>query len=293
MMRAEAAFDAATSQDIASNARALPAYDACLKAIDRWQGADKPTRFEAWAMCVIENAPRSLRYVSEKRLRAPERGWLVMRGRRGHYAFADEVRAYDLATGAAYVARSGSALVLAGPNVDLASTDARRQSESFAGRVAPDQVRELAFVLLTRSALAEVRLQVEAARVPEGMPFTLAATAKPDRLGDGRSGWASSAQTEIAYALVDGVATRHEGHFTWPNSSDRADDYADHLVQILEAGLEQGCAPARLPLAIGHGGARESAVSRLDADPARQADVFADLDRALARLRAKACPDAK
>lgn len=54
------------------------------------------------------------RYARTIELRAPSHGWFILRGRRGHYRFSDEVRAYDLATGAAYVARSEAALALGG-----------------------------------------------------------------------------------------------------------------------------------------------------------------------------------
>ncbi len=104
VLRAEAAFAATVARD---EKRAPPTEpDRCARAIDAWpEGVDRPTPFEAWSSCVAQSAPRAWIY-ADVPLRAPERGWLVLRGRRGHYQFSDEVRAYDLATGAAYVVKS-------------------------------------------------------------------------------------------------------------------------------------------------------------------------------------------
>lgn len=64
------------------------------------------------------------------RFRSPKKGWLVVVGRRGHYHFCDTLSAYDLGTGAAYVARSCSQLKLAdGGIVDVAKTDEAKTLE--------------------------------------------------------------------------------------------------------------------------------------------------------------------
>ncbi len=246
------------------------------------------TPFEAWAGCVISEAPWTHRY-APLRYRAPERGWLVLRGRRGHYEFADEIRAYDLATGAAYVVSSSSALVLSDTDVDHAAVDRGRKPEAFTGKVIGDQVRELAFVLLTLDAVMPLRIRVHPAPFPEGLALTLTSSPRPTKTGP--SGWNSSAQTEIAFSLVDQGKLVAEGSFTWPNSSQPAEDHANELIRILESGLERGCAPARLPPGIGSGEAGR--VSRLDADPGKQKNQFQGLARTLDGLVSNACPDAK
>ncbi len=45
-------------------------------------------------------------------VKAPDTGWLVIAGRRGHYEFCDTVRAYDLETGAAFIDDNCSELTL-------------------------------------------------------------------------------------------------------------------------------------------------------------------------------------
>ena len=46
------------------------------------------------------------------RMAAPTRGWFIIRGRRGHHAFCDEVRVFDLSKGSVYGTQSCSGLAL-------------------------------------------------------------------------------------------------------------------------------------------------------------------------------------
>ena len=244
------------------------------------------TPFEAWAACAVGQAPYSYRY-ADVRLRAPDRGWLFLRGRRGHYQFADEVRAYDLATGAAYVARQEGGLILGG--VDFAPGAARTPAAST-GKVSADQLRELAFVLTTRAAITQLRTQPAWITVPDDVPLALGSASRLD-IGTGvRLSWSSDAQTDIAWSLVADGGAQTDGHFTWPDSADRIEDHIDHLVTVLEAGLVPGCAPARLPARRrGHAGA----VSSLDADPSALADVHTELEKRLDALGSRVCAGVK
>jgi hypothetical protein len=189
--------------------------------------------------------------------------------------------------------RAGLVLGRSG-QVDFGGTDAKRKLEAFAGRVAPDQVRELAFVLVTSKAVKRSRA-LHIVAVPDRIELELTPPGDGrDSFGSGSGhGWGSSAQTQIAFALVDEGAVKAQGDFTWPEASDPVDDHASELVRVLEAGLVRGCAPARLPRGllarpIGQGG-----VSRIDADPARQASVHDELARTLEALRKQACPNAR
>jgi hypothetical protein len=307
--RAEVAFEQTVQRDTSKSETTAPAPDPCTNAVERWKGAASPTAFEAWALCVTGEAPELPRYANV-RLRAPERGWMVLRGRRGHYAFADEIRAYDLATGAAYVARSESALVLGGQRrggVDVDATDKARRGEAYAGRVSSEQLREFAFVLLTRTAVGYARRQPTFVDVPDNLAFQIG----PD---DGSSFgsassmgnmWGSSAQTTIAYTFFGdevnqrptgttqrGSSAPVRGSFQWPTASDVSEDHADELLRVLEAGIVRGCAPARLPhhaaTAAGSGG-----VSALDASSGALAGTQSALERALAGLSTQACPNAR
>jgi hypothetical protein len=258
-------------------------------------GNVRPTRrstpFEGWASCRIGHAPEVRRYARVK-LRAPDRGWLVLRGRRGHYDFADEIRAYDLATGAAYIARSESALALrSGGAVDLAATDRTRRIEAYTGAVSPEQLRELAFVLVTAEAVLPTRA-MEVVDVPGGLPLALSSGGElASGFGVGHH-WGSSAQTRIAFTLVDGASPVALGDFTWPYASDPVDDHAAGLVRVMEAGLIRRCVAAPLPDAVLAADAAP-AVSHRDAAPERLSATHGDLDRALRSLRSGVCPDAR
>jgi hypothetical protein len=199
------------------------------------------TPFEAWAACAVAQAPRDYRY-ADARFRAPERGWLLLRGRRGHYQFADEARAYDLATGAAYIARREGGLILGGTDFAPGAT---RKPMGSTGKVSPDQLRELAFVLMTRKAIVEVRTQPAWITLPEGLPLALGTASREDIGTGARVSWSSDDQTELDWTFVGDVGVEREGRFTWPDSSDWIDDHVDRLLAVVEAGLVDGCAPAR------------------------------------------------
>jgi hypothetical protein len=286
VLRAEEAFDAKEHAFEAWHAKSR--YEVCDDAPSREEGA-RLTPFERWVQCVGEEVPRTYRY-PKLRFRAPERGWLILRGRRGHYQFADEVRAYDLQTGAAYVVSSHSALVLAGPSVDFDGTDAARKPEAFTGHVAADLVREVAFVLVTARAPAPMRSRLQALPLPPGLEVTLSPGHGVASMLPPEPWYGTSAQTQITYELV-GAGAPVRGAFTWPDSSVPAEDHADVLLRALEAGLERGCARAKLPTGIwvADGGG----VSTIDADPQRQGKIAGELDRALEALRSNACPDAR
>lgn len=253
------------------------------------------TPFESFALCTASEAPRTWRYPQGVRLRAPEKGWLVVRGRRGHYSFTDEVSALDLATGAAYIARSGSALVLSGISVDFAAVDAKRKLEVVTGTVAPDQVRELAFVLATAKAVRAKRTEIQLVPVSKQLPITLTPSrgaAAPFDVADAE--WGSSAHTTLRWQLIDGSgAVAAEGNVMWPSSPRQVETHADGLLRVVEAGLSPGCAPARLPASLGLARGRAGAVHPIDADPNAQVDVFVDLARKLEDASKKACPNVK
>jgi len=286
--RAEAAFDdearlgaLARYPQAPTRTHAPPVVE--LPASVCWTDDTRPATFDEWVGCVAAHAPRTRRY-AETRLVAPDRGWLVLRGRRGHYQFAEELRAYDLATGAAYVAREVGAIVV---RPDPAT---RQGPDAYVGRVAPDQLRELAFVLLTRQAIVAVREEVVTAVVPDELPRTLSDDSSAGMFFGGEY-WASSGQTRIAFAFDDG-ALRRTGEFTWPSAQDPIDTYVDRLVRVMEAGLVRGCAPAKLPPVATLAG-DAGRVSSVDADPSQRASAHRELERRLDGLRPQACRGAK
>jgi hypothetical protein len=221
-------------------------------------------RYATAHTCFDRLVPRGAR-VPLGRFRAPKTGWIVLRGRRGHYEFCDEVRAYDLATGAAWVAQGCSGLKFGGDGfVDEKAVERAKGVATRVGRVPVDDLREVALFMLLS---AEIQDRV----VLDTRWFTLPAGVVPRRARDARStprerpeGWRSSAQTRLAWTWMEESTVRHSGTFLWPGASEAADDYVAELVQALEASFVEGCAPARLPAALLRGGAKP-AVSPIDA----------------------------
>ena len=244
ILRAEQAFDARYSEaqaDIANRPEVSGEVypEIKEKVCTDWliEPEERPTTYESWVSCVTARAPTNLRF-AERDLRAPAQGWLLLQGSRGHYDVSDEIRAYDLSTGAAYVVSDRGGLVPPSAQAGLAS---------YAGRVDPAHVREVAFMLTARPALVEVRTAttyaVPPAKIPRGLTDDGSFTPQSDFP---RSSWRSSDQTEISF-VYSTAGERFSGTFTWPASADRAETYIVDLVQIMEAGLVRGCAPAKPP----------------------------------------------
>ncbi len=273
ILRAEEAFDARLSSD-----------DLPVETCTSWvrEEEERPKSFEEWVACVGWKARRNHRYLPDVALRAPERGWLILRGRRGHYDFADEIRAYDLATGAAYVVAEHGVFIQTGP---LQGPDA------YTGKVAAEHIRELAFFLLTRAAIVETRTRTQYAVIPPALPRTLGSGKYSGQIDWGRTFVSDSGQTTIAWTYFDG-ATRANGTFTWPDSYDWIESHADALVRVMEAGLVKGCAPAKLPSKAELAG-KIGGVSAIDAEPNSRAAMFTELEKRLDGLRVKACRSPK
>jgi hypothetical protein len=296
LARAELAFDTRHDQKDAGNGVSEYDWGGSVRAVmktrcdeakpfdDDHEEIDTPATWESWATCIGSRATRNKRY-AEKRFRALDRGWLVMRGRRGHYQAADEIRAYDLATGAAYVVQNQTGVIMTPDQVKLA----QQGVQGFTGRVAPDHLREIMVLLAARKAIVEVRTATVYANIPPTLPRTLSTGTFFGTFG--RVTWSSSDQTTIEYTYLDG-ATRKSGSFTWPNAADWLDDHVAELVRIMEAGLVKGCAPAKLPTATQLAGP-PAKVSPIDEDEQRVRDYYAKLEARLETLRTSACPGAR
>jgi hypothetical protein len=235
----------------------------------------------------IEQAVPLRTLVPLGRFRAP-RGWLVLRGRRGHYGFCDELRAYHLESGAAYVARRCSELTFgAGGNVDHEATSRKAGLSVEAGAMSRYALRRLGLLLALHDRLdRDVR--------PEGMIIAAPADLPPPDPNQGAIGgssgssWGHSGQTQIAFRLSEGATpgALAEGHFLWPNSADVFEQVAGELVNAAEASFRPGCVPASLPPGLELGGA-PGGVSQLDASPRSLAQARDELAGALAKLRDK------
>ncbi|MDX2091056.1 MAG: hypothetical protein SFX73_24565 [Kofleriaceae bacterium] len=247
-----------------------------------WQCAN-PTKgrrdFESWSACV-----RALRHevalFPAGAMRAPTSGWLVIRGRRGHYQFCDQLTAYDLATGAYYASKSCSGLVLQGDgSVDAQKTDAARTPTVETGRVSVDNLREAAWMIFLVDELDETGYE-------DLDVFPVPPTLKPKAeygvvSGRSYSAWGSSAQTTLSWTWVDGAKVVAEGKLTWPDSSHVAEDYAVDLLRVVEAGLVPGCPTTPLPNPL-LSGCGKGGVSAVDSSAASLCKVQAELSTRLA-----------
>lgn len=272
----------------------------------RYSGDGEPTRAQRRAACdtTAARTPRATRFVewlqcvdAERatvpalpigRFRAPKTGWIVLRGRRGHYSFCDEVRAYDLATGAAYVAQSCSGLALRHDgSVDAGATDGARGLEVTSGRLPVDALREAALMTMLAPSVDE---HVSDNAWYEPLPAGVSMDWEELSFGGfGMRSWYSSGQTQLSWAWVDGGRVVASGALTWPESARAGETHADELWQVAEGGLVAGCAPAALPTAWPLASA-SAGVSPLDARPDTLRSVSVGLLGTLgARAFALAC----
>jgi len=247
-------------------------------------------RFAAWLACkMYHRVPVPLLPVG--RLRSTGRGWLVIRGRRGHHEFCDEIRAYDLDSGSAYVACSCSRLALRrGGSVDIERTDASRQLHTVAGQVEPSRLREVVWALVVaRKVVSGAR--TETFEVPAGIPIRL--PRRPDRdLYINAAGWSrSDAQTTLSWALLDHGMEKAHGEMTWPDSASPGDGYPARLLATLEDGIRERCPPAALPPDLLGAAPSPPGVSHIDATPEQIDAVQPTLEASLLHAREGACRD--
>ena len=252
--------------------------------------ADAPrNRYGRWRECLKETAER-YDALPLGRFRVPTEGWLVVRGRRGHYHFCDEIRAYDLATGAAFVRGTCSGLALRPDgSVDGKKTDAKRVERSEVGRLPLENLREAALLTLLSP-------HVQTGVIYGGYGWALPPEIAPETAvafmsGIGLSGSWSTAQTTLTWTWVLSGRAVASGTLTYPHDANHAaSDHAVKLLQIAEAAYEplapSECAPAAPPSPLPLGG-KSPGVSAIDGqiDPA----VATETSRALDPLRSRAC----
>lgn len=263
------------TDDAVSNATEASRIAACAQAA---RGLPSEERFPRWRGCVAA-ARDATSVLPLGRMRAPTSGWLVLRGRRGHYEFCDELRAYDLATGAAYVASRCSRLFGVGGAPSPSDT-------VVVGRVPLDALREAAWMLLLADSVDAHHHASLRVIVPSEVPLRWDGS----RIGaSGRGGgWASSAQTRLDWSWVSGARVLTSGTLTWPDSDRAAQNHAASLVRIAEAALAPGCAPVALPRGLALG-VDTLGVSAVDADSATLATIGRELETSLRAARAPRC----
>lgn len=107
-------------------------------------------RYRTWLACIESQRPRRVALPLGE-FKAPTARWIVISGRRGHYEFCDTTTAYNLATGAAFISDSRSALALRrNGDVDFNATNRARMERVKTGTVSVQNLREAVWMMLRR-----------------------------------------------------------------------------------------------------------------------------------------------
>lgn len=257
--RAETRFVAAPEGDPAP-----PEYLQCVAKAR----ADRHHAFTSWASCLPLLATTEWKFPLVG-FRKPTTGWLVLTGRRGHYSYCDEYKAFSLTTGAVLSTSSCSDLDLQNEGqVDPRETDANRKEAAGTARATTEFIREATWMLLNLKAVSQEILSVSRDLPPDIQPLE---EGEPLRGVFGMGGiglCGSSGDTELHWAWVDGAQVLADGDLIWPgceSTGNIPNNYAVELIQIAEASQEPGCAPPGSPLNISALGPRLKA-SGLDTD---------------------------
>jgi hypothetical protein len=274
------------------------------RAAPVYRGRDRPAATEAICAAEARARPRAERFahweecaaaIGERRaamplggIKKPTSGWLIVRGRRGHYSFCDEVRITSLATGAAYISKSCSELFVAEGDQVRNGTAADRKPAVKRGTIPLANVRELAWMLLhTGEVTAEHRPGYGRHDIPDGIERVKG----PKRVSEheGRVRVISSDQTTLAWAVTDRRRALISGTLTWPTDyGGGAMDHALDLLRIAEAGFVEGC-PREKPPKLSSFGRARPAVSPLDGDEDELALLEGDLVDAIDKIARARC----
>ena len=246
--RARDAFSAAVVRDRVQEEDAFPVQNQALAARCEAEVRSNGTtpEYSKWMECLAEHRMSGWA-LPLGHYRAPDRGWLVIRGRRGHYEFCDELGVYDVETGAAYVARSCSGLHLRmDGSVNFEATNATRKATVDAGRVNVANVREAVWMILLAPRVEQVFLSADYFPIPRGMVPTPPVSDAGGRVIGGMR-W-NSGQTQLSWSwlMADGQVLA-SGTITWPSSYSAPEAHAVDLLRIAELGLSSECPPAKLP----------------------------------------------
>jgi hypothetical protein len=211
-------------------------------------------RYPRWRECVEERRPTGPA-LPLGRLRAPEAGWLLVRERPGDSGACDEVRVYELGTGAAYVSRGCGA-----------SAEAHPEGTVLAGTVAVAPLREAVWMLLVKEQVeADVQTRALSVPLPEGLH--LSGHFEDSLVASIRGGaWAGTARTRLEWSWLSPGRAPLSGVLTWPESSDAGEVHATRLLEAAEGSFTETCPPVLVPsgllstVASGGGEARASAL---------------------------------
>lgn len=219
-------------------------------------------QYLAWRDCIEQHRPTQVALPLGD-FRAPEDGWLVVSGRRGHYAFCDSTRAYHLETGAAFVSESCSSLVLnTDGTVDRVATNKARTVRTAVGRMQVQNLQEALWMMLFRAEAESLQVQAAYFPLPGGLARRFAVPpSRADTTLDSLTTMSSTAHTTLAWQWIPADGPAVAGELTWPSSFDAAEAHAVSLLTIAEKGFVDGCALRWPPAASAR---RSSAIVRLN-----------------------------
>jgi hypothetical protein len=240
----------------------------------------KPDRlgYEIWIECIDHVTLRQSVFPIGG-LRAPDTGWFIIRGRRGHYQFCDEIRAFDLATGSVHVAASCSGLALRNDgSVDGAQTSADRVLQTTSGRVPVDTLREAVWMALWSTQMPHTDQLLGGNGYP--LPDTIEPMGSEGVAAALMGARLASGQTRLDWIYVRDGLPSHSGELRWPEDDDNgARDHAVRLLQIAEAAMFVGCAPERAPKKL----------TPIDSDRGSLSDTQLELEQALLSMKPPRC----
>ena len=243
--------------------------------------ADEEHRYAAFRDCIELATPRHWD-LPIGGFRAPERGWLVVQGRRGHYTYCDQLSLFDLSTGASYQSELCGGILCVGGD-DRCETPEYKWRR---GNVDPPTVRAALWAMMWGGeAEAGVVRHAAIFDVPEKMEARR--PGRPEYRADGRTGWSSN-HTQLTWSY--GVDGKHgfDGMIGWPNGGGHGGlDYAADQLKAMEATFEEGCPKASFPDIPLF--ARAYGVSPIDAHPAAVAVTQQKLVDTLRADAAKPC----
>jgi hypothetical protein len=251
--------------------------------------APRRRQLASFQECLDATAERSSAFPIG-RVQKPTTGWLVVSGRRGHYAFCDELRAFDLATGSAYRVASCSGLALVSDGaVDHRATDAARKLDRERGAVSLDEIREAAWMLLQLGELDKnVRTHGFGQAPPPNIPLERVDGEETLGRGMGSIRW-NTGQTQLTWRVVAAARELGGGTITWPRDlNDDTEAYAAELLEVAEASFVPGCPPAAPPAALTAQLGTLSA-NHLDTDEKSLNQAGSSLDRAWRDLVSERC----
>ncbi len=242
--------------------RAQEAFTHAPKENDQWvegnvvaqctkvaRKATHALKYPAFRMCLEDNRPVFDTF-PEGRWKAPVSGYWVVRGRRGHYNYCEEVRVFDLATGAVFLAQRCSKLSFVREFAEAAGVRVEpEQLKVSVGRVSVELLREAAFMAFLADSV-EKNFQRKEWKVylPVGLrrTFPSADAALGQSVSVGGLRWSSN-QTSLHWTWQGSADVRATGQMSWPYAYETSENHVTKLLQIAEASFVPGGSPVDFP----------------------------------------------